>query len=99
MPTLKHIFWNVVLFLFASPVLAVVALRRAVHKLRFFLVASRTEIRCECGAAVTLLGLWKCGCGQEVLAAARRCRVSGESPRAPIGGVPARRRNQGQGRT
>ena len=63
MPTLKHILWNVVLFLLASPVLAVVALRRAVRKLRFFLVASRTEILCECGAAVTLLGLWKCGCG------------------------------------
>jgi len=63
MPTLKRVLWDVVLFLIASPVLAVLALHRASRGFSFFLSASRAEIRCECGAVVALVGLWKCGCG------------------------------------
>lgn len=63
MPSLKHVLWEGTLFVLASPVLVVVALRRAVRRLRFFLVASQSEIRCQCGSAVALVGLWKCGCG------------------------------------
>ncbi len=63
MSILKRALWDVALFLLASPILAVIALHRALRRLRFFLVATRTEIRCECGAVVVLIGLWKCGCG------------------------------------
>ncbi len=64
MPTgLKRVLWDVVLFFLASPVLAVAALRKALRRLQFFLVASRSEIGCECGSTVALVGLWKCGCG------------------------------------
>lgn len=63
MPALKRALWRCLLFLFASPILAALALRRGVRRLRFFVVASSAEIRCECGAVIALVGMWKCGCG------------------------------------
>src|SRR5689334_13134376 len=63
MPVLRKFLWDLTIFLLASPMLAIVTLRRAIRKLRFFLAASRIEVTCECGAAVALVGVWKCGCG------------------------------------
>lgn len=51
------------LFVLASPVLAVKALRRAVERYRFFRFATEPSIVCECGATVSLVGFWKCSCG------------------------------------
>jgi len=55
------------LFLLASPVMLCLALWRGywrgLKQLRFFRVAVRTRIFCECGEEVALVGLWKCSCG------------------------------------
>jgi hypothetical protein len=63
MAKLKRWHGEVLLFLLASPVLAVRAAVTGVRKTRFLAVASRTEICCECGSSVSLVGRWKCSCG------------------------------------
>ena len=52
-----------VLFVLASPILAVKAVRRGIQRYRFFRVAMASAILCECGAEVSLVGFWRCGCG------------------------------------
>ena len=52
-----------VLFVLASPVLLVQALRRALERYRFFQLAMRPAIACECGSGLSLVGFWKCSCG------------------------------------
>ena len=52
-----------VLFVLASPVLLVQALRRALERYWFFRLAMRPAIVCECGSEVSLVGFWKCSCG------------------------------------
>jgi hypothetical protein len=54
---------DVALFVFASPVLAVKAARRALQGFRFLRVAMEPAILCECGTAVSLVGFWRCACG------------------------------------
>ena len=63
MARVKILVWESSLFLLASPVLLLLAVRRGLRKIRFFTFASRVEVHCECGAAVALLGLWRCSCG------------------------------------
>ena len=63
MPRIKVLLGELALFLLASPVLLCLAVRRGLKQLRFFVAACRTQIFCECGAAVALVGLWKCSCG------------------------------------
>jgi hypothetical protein len=62
MPRVKVLLGELALFLLASPVLLCLAVRRGLRQLRFFAVASRTQIFCECGEEVVLVGLWKCSC-------------------------------------
>jgi hypothetical protein len=50
------------LLLLASPILAVQAARRAVERYRFFRLAMTPAIVCECGARVSLVGIWRCSC-------------------------------------
>ena len=52
-----------VLFVLASPILAVKAVRRTFERYRFFRLAMRPAIACECGSQVPLVGFWKCPCG------------------------------------
>ena len=52
-----------VLFVLASPVLVVQALRRAFERYWFFRLAMRPAIVCECGSQVPLVGFWRCSCG------------------------------------
>lgn len=54
---------DLVLLLLASPVLALRALVRAHRQWHFLRLATATEILCECGSAVSLVGLWRCSCG------------------------------------
>jgi hypothetical protein len=63
MPRVKAVLWELALFLLASPVILCLAVRRGLKQIRFFAVASRTQIFCECGAEVALVGLWRCSCG------------------------------------
>ena len=63
MPRVKVLLGELALFLLASPVMLCLAIRRGLKQLRFFAVASRTQIFCECGEEVALVGLWKCSCG------------------------------------
>jgi hypothetical protein len=51
------------LFVLASPILAVKAVRRALERYRFFRLAMERAIVCECGSEISLVGLWKCSCG------------------------------------
>jgi hypothetical protein len=51
------------LAILASPVYALLALRRAWRNYRFLRVASAPRITCECGAELSLVGLWRCSCG------------------------------------
>lgn len=54
---------DVALLLLASPIYGALAVRRLIRRWRFLRIASATSIRCECGAGVALLGLWRYGCG------------------------------------
>jgi len=54
---------DAVLFVLASPILAVKAVRRALERYRFFRLAMRPTLVCECGSQVTLVGFWRCSCG------------------------------------
>ena len=50
------------LFVLASPILLVQALRRAIERYRFFRLAMEPQMLCECGSAISLVGLWRCSC-------------------------------------
>jgi hypothetical protein len=62
-PGLKRTGLDLALALLASPVYLLLALRRAWRNWRFLRVASVTHVRCECGAELSLVGLWRCSCG------------------------------------
>jgi hypothetical protein len=51
------------LFVIASPVLFFQASRRGLERYRFVRLAMQAEILCECGAPISLVGLWRCSCG------------------------------------
>jgi hypothetical protein len=63
MAGVKNFWFDVALFVLASPMLLVFAARRGVHRYRFFRLAMRTAIVCECGSIISLVGLWRCACG------------------------------------
>lgn len=74
--------WDAILFVLASPVLAVRAVVRAVRRLRFLHQATSTSVACStCDGQIFLVGFWKCGCGftyqGHVL---RYCPVCGSFP-------------------
>ncbi len=54
---------DAVLFVLASPILLFQAVRRAIERYRFFRLAMESEMPCECGAMVSLVGYWRCSCG------------------------------------
>lgn len=63
MPDVKNPWVDGALFALASPVLAAKGMRRALERYRFFRLAMAPVIVCECGAEVSLVGLWRCSCG------------------------------------
>jgi hypothetical protein len=72
---------DLVLFILSSPILAVQALRRAHARYRFFRLAMESEMPCECGATVSLVGYWRCSCGFTYRGhLLRACPVCGSIP-------------------
>jgi hypothetical protein len=63
MPKLKRLLLDALLFLLASPIFLLQALRCGRKQVRFFALASRQSLFCECGEEISLVGLWKCPCG------------------------------------
>jgi formate dehydrogenase maturation protein FdhE len=81
MATVKNPWIDGALFVFASPVLLVLAMRRALERYRFFELAMAPEIVCECGSPVSLVGLWRCSCGFTYRGhLLRHCPVCGTIP-------------------
>ena len=69
------------LFIFASPILAVQAIRRAHERYCFFRLAMLSAMTCECGASVSLVGYWRCSCGFTYRGhLLRMCPVCGSIP-------------------
>lgn len=75
--------FDLVLFIFASPVLALKALLQLIRRCEFWRVAYLPSLNCgTCGDPVSLIGMWRCVCGftyqGHVL---RRCPVCHSLPR------------------
>jgi hypothetical protein len=62
MATLTDTLTDWALFVIASPILLVQALRRAHERYSFFRLAMAPELPCECGSPISLVGLWRCSC-------------------------------------
>lgn len=54
--------FDIVLFTLASPILCALAIRRSWEQYQFFRLAMQPSIKCECGAPVMLVGVWRCSC-------------------------------------
>lgn len=55
---------DLVLWLLASPILAIEGLDRLARRGDFWLLSYSPSLDCRnCGAAVSLVGLWRCRCG------------------------------------
>ena len=63
MAGVRNFWFDVGLFVLASPVLLILAIRRGIHRYRFFRLVMESAIVCECRSTVSLVGLWRCGCG------------------------------------
>ena len=72
-----------VLWLLASPFLALRALVRAVRRVRYWRVAYAPSLPCgHCGEPIFLVGEWRCGCGHTYRGhVLRECPVCGSLPR------------------
>jgi hypothetical protein len=57
---------DALLFILASPILLVLGVRRTVARYRYLRLALQAAITCECGEPVSLVGLWRCSCGNWV---------------------------------
>ncbi len=81
MAGVKNLWLDGILFILASPVLFVKAVRRAGERYRFFRLAMAPAIVCECGAEVSLVGVWKCSCNYTYHGhLLRMCPVCGTIP-------------------
>jgi hypothetical protein len=81
MAGVKNLWLDCVLFVLASPVLFLKAVRRAGERCRFFQLAMASAIMCECGAEISLLNYWRCGCGYTYRGhLLRACPVCGTIP-------------------
>ena len=55
---------DLLLWLLASPILLFRWIVRTVKRIRFWAMAYTPHIPCRaCGASVSLVGIWRCGCG------------------------------------
>ena len=74
---------DLILLVFASPVYAVKGMVRLVRKCRFWKVSYTPQITCRnCGEAIWLVGMWRCGCGFTYKGHLLRvCPVCGSLPR------------------
>ena len=63
MPSVRQIAIDLALWVLATPVYAGLALLRLLRNYRFLRAASAWRMRCECGAELWLVGMWRCTCG------------------------------------
>jgi hypothetical protein len=54
---------DLILFILASPILLVLFLLRTWQHGKFLRLAATPSLICECGRTVSLVGIWRCGCG------------------------------------
>jgi hypothetical protein len=75
--------WDLVLVVLASPVLMVEWLVRAIRRWRFSRLSYTPRIICRnCGEAISLVGIWRCGCGYTYRGhLLRKCLVCRSLPR------------------
>jgi len=74
---------DLVWWLLASPILFIRWVIRMVRRFRFWRMAYTPEIRCaNCGAAISLVGIWRCGCHFTYRGhLLRECPICGSMPR------------------
>ena len=63
---MKDLWVDVILFVLASPVLLVLTIRRILARYRYLKLAMQFAIACECGRPISLVGMWRCSCGNYV---------------------------------
>jgi len=81
MAVVKNPWIDGTLFVLASPILLVKAVRRVLERYRFFRLAMAPAIICDCGAEVPLVGVWKCSCNYTYRGQLLRiCPVCGTIP-------------------
>lgn len=75
--------WDLLLFVLASPILALSALVRGIRGLIFLRKAVQPAVTCRtCGHKISLVGFWRCGCGYTYEGhLLRYCPVCGSLPR------------------
>jgi hypothetical protein len=60
----NQVAWDVVLWIFASPIYFVLWLRRLCHESHFWHIAYTPAITCTiCRSSISLVGMWRCRCG------------------------------------
>lgn len=74
---------DAILFLLASPIIALAAMGRLLHRLQWLRLAVRPSLNCRvCGAEISLVGFWRCSCGYSYQGhLLRPCAVCGAMPR------------------
>ena len=77
----KHL--DVMLFVLASPVLAVIGTVKAIRRFSHLRLAVQPRTNCgTCGEDIVLVGFWRCGCGFTYQGHLLRiCPVCGSFPR------------------
>lgn len=80
---MKSWYWDLVLFVLASPILLLRGTLRSVRRLQLLRMAAQPSIVCRtCGSEITLLGVWRCACGFTYQGhALRYCPGCGNFPR------------------
>jgi hypothetical protein len=75
--------WDMVLFVFASPILAVRAAVRFIRQVALLHRAAQPAINCgTCGSRISLVGFWRCSCGYTYQGhVLRYCPICGSFPR------------------
>jgi len=72
---------DVVLFVVASPILAVRSIVRFLRHITLLRIAIRPTLPCRtCGGEIHLVGMWKCGCGYTYQGHVLRYCICGSFP-------------------
>lgn len=74
----RFLWWSL-----ASPIMVIGWIMRMIRRLKFWRTAYAPEIPCgNCGTAISLVGIWKCGCQFTYRGhLLRECPICGSMPR------------------
>jgi hypothetical protein len=80
---MNDLFVDFLWWLLATPIMVLRWTIRTVRRLKFWRTAYAPEILCgNCGAAISLVGIWKCGCQFTYRGhLLRECPICGSMPR------------------